>query len=196
MTDRISRRNFIENTSLGMASIALVPLHLDKVQSIKREPKEWLKTEPLIMVGCWDSFPLYHRRRQDGNPTWFMEMYKQQQTEDTVRKLADAGITMAIIFFYKGFGLNAEQEHMKDARRLTDLCHKYNIKVGVYIGSTIGYETFLLEEPKAVNWFVPPYLGKPVTYGNEEFRKLVYFMCPEYVSYMQGVIQIAVKDFG
>lgn len=199
MTDKISRRNFIENTSLGMASIALAPLaplHLDKLQHIPKESKEWLKTQPIIMVGCWDSFPLYHIRRQDGNPDWFMDTYKKQQEEDTVKRLADIGVTLAIIHFYKGFGLKAEQDHIKDALQLTEYCHKYNIRVGVYIGSTIGYETFLLEEPQAKSWFVPPYLGRPATYGDEEFRKLAYFMVPEYMDYLKKVIRIAVKDFG
>lgn len=198
MTDRISRRNFIENTSLGMAGIALAPLsplHLDRLQPVQKEPKEWLKTQPIIMVGCWDTFPLYHVRRQDGNPDWFMDTYKKQQEEETVKKLADIGVTLAIIHFYKGFGLKAEQEHMKDALRLTEFCHKYNIRVGVYIGSTIGYETFLPEVPQAKSWFVPPYLGRPATYGDEEFRKLAYFMVPEYVDYLKKVIKIAVKDF-
>jgi hypothetical protein len=39
-----------------------------------------------------------------------------------VSKLKDLGVTMAIIHFYKGFGL---------------LLKKYGICVGVYVGSTL-----------------------------------------------------------
>lgn len=198
MANKISRRNFIENTSLAIAALSLNPFQNHESQRPVggHLKKQWLKNEPLIMVGCWDTFPLYHQRRQDGNPEWFTEMYKKQQSEEAVKALADLGVTMAVIHFFKGFGLKAEQEHMEDARKLTDLCHKYKIRVGVYIGSTIMYETFLLEEPDAEKWFVPPYLGTPVRYGDQEFRKLAYFMYPEYIDYIKKVMRIAIKDFG
>lgn len=191
----MNRKEFLITTSLGIGALSL-PFKGKTLGSENKLPnKNWLHTEPIIMVGCWDSFPLYHIRRQDGNPDWFMDLYKRQQSEDTIRKLADIGITMAIIHFYKGFGLKAEQDHMKDAKRLTELCHKHGMRVGVYIGSTIFYETFLIEKPEAEKWFVPPYLGHPSRYGDEEFRKLAYFMYPEYVDYLKNVIRIAIEDY-
>ena len=198
MGSKINRRDFIENTSLAIAGLALNPF--SNHESTKTGPslpdRNWLKDEPLIMVGCWDTFPLYHYRRQGDNPDWFMETYKKQQSEDAVKNLADLGVTMAIIHFFKGFGLKAEREHMEDARKLTALCHKYHIKVGVYIGSTIMYETFMLEEPNAEKWFVPPYMGAPVRYGaDQEFRKLAYFKCPDYEQYLKNVIRIAIQDY-
>ena len=49
---------------------------------------------------------------------------------------------MAVIHFYKGFGLEAEKAHMEDAHKLADLCHKNGLRVGVYVASTIAFETF------------------------------------------------------
>ena len=66
--------------------------------------------------------------------------------------------------------------------------------MGVYIGSTIAFETFLSEKPEAAEWFVPDYLGKPVVYGNQTFRKRVYFMHPGYREYMKRVLRIALED--
>ena len=39
---------------------------------------------------------------------------------------------MAVLHFYKGFGLEAEAEHLAYARKLADLCRKHGIRVGVY----------------------------------------------------------------
>ncbi len=153
----------------------------------------WLKNEPLIIVGNWDSMAIF-RRRVGGNPTWQEDDYRQEHSEETVRKLKELGVTMAVIHFYKGFGLQAEKEHIDDARRLAALLKKYGIKVGVYVGSTIAYETFLLEKPEAEDWFVPDFVGRPVFYDDQTFRKRVYFMHPGYREYMKRVLRLAIED--
>jgi hypothetical protein len=134
------------------------------------------------------------RKRSGVNPVWQEDDYQKEHTEEAVRKLKELGVTLAILHFYKGFGLQAEKAHMEDARRLATLCKKYGIRVGVYVGSTIAYETFLLENPEAEQWFVPDYMGRPVFYGLQTFRKRVYFMHPGYREYMKRVLRIAVED--
>jgi hypothetical protein len=155
---------------------------------------QWLKQEPLIIIGSWDDMPIF-RRRVGGNPVWQEDNYNEGTTEEAVKKLKEMGVTMAVIFFYKAFGLEAEKEHMENSKKLAVLCKKYGIKVGVYIGSTVSYETMLLEKPEAKDWFVPDYLGSPVLYpGTQTFRKRVYFMHPGYIEYMKGVLKIAIED--
>jgi hypothetical protein len=163
------------------------------VKEIATSTPAWLSSEPLIIVGNWDSMPIF-RRRAGGGTTWQEEDYLKEHSEEAVRRLKELGVTMAIIHFYKGFGLEAEKEHEEDARKLVALLHKYNIRVGVYIGSTIAYETFLAEKPEAADWFVPDFLGKPVFYDDQTFRKRVYFMHPGYKDYMKRVIRLAVED--
>ncbi|MDD4869202.1 MAG: beta-galactosidase [Kiritimatiellae bacterium] len=154
----------------------------------------WLGKEPLIIVGNWDSMPIF-RFRVGGNPVWQEDDYFREHTDEAVRKLKEMGVTMAVIHFYKAFGLVAEQEQMEDSKKLAALCKKYGIKVGVYVGSTVGYETFLAEKPEAEKWFVPDYLGEPVRYGGTQtFRKRVYFMHPGYIKYMKRVLKIAIQD--
>ena len=154
----------------------------------------WLDTNPLIIVGNWDSMPIF-RRRVGGNPTWQEDDYEKEHTEETVKRLKELGVTMAVIHFYKGFGIDAEKEHMEYSKKLASLCKKYGIKVGVYVGSTVGYETFLLERPDAEEWFVPDFLGQPIYYGEgQTFRKRVYFMHPGYVDYIKRVVRIAIED--
>jgi hypothetical protein len=66
--------------------------------------------------------------------------------------------------------------------------------VGVYVGSTIAYETFLLEKPEAESWFVPDFMGRPVFYDDQTFRKRVYFMHPRYREYMREVLRVAENE--
>jgi hypothetical protein len=153
----------------------------------------WLGKEPVVFVGNWDGLALF-RRRVGGSPVWKDEDYIKEHSEEAVQKLKELGVTMAIIHFYKGFGLEAEKKQMEDAKKLASLCKKYGLRVGVYIGSTIGYETMLAEKPEAKDWFVPDYFGKPVRYFDQSFRKRVYFMHPGYIKYMKEVIRIAVQD--
>lgn len=154
---------------------------------------DWLQNEPLIMAGCWDDFPLF-QRRLGGGPDWYEEIYREQGSKQTVERLKEIGITFAMIHFFKGFGLEAEREHIADARKLSRLLKENGIRVGLYVGSTICYETFLLENADAEEWFVPNYLGKPVYYFDQTFRKRVYFMHPGYREYMKRVVRMGVEQ--
>lgn len=157
-----------------------------------RSTPAWLTTEPLVMAGCWDEFPLF-QRREGGGPAWFEELYRQQGTEQTVKDLKDIGVTLAIIHFFKGFGLQAEREHIADATALSKLLKQYGIRVGLYVGSTIAYETFLMEKPEAEAWLVPDFLGRPVYYDDQTFRKRVYFMHPGYREYIKEVVRLGIE---
>ena len=158
-----------------------------------RPTPAWLINEPIVMAGCWDEFPLF-QRRSGGVPAWYEQIYKEQGTELIVKKLKEIGVTLAVIHFYKGFGLQAERPHIADARALSKLLKQNGIRVGLYVGSTIAYETFLVEKPEAEAWFVPDFLGKPVYYSDQTFRKRVYFMHPGYREYMREVVRIGIES--
>ena len=188
----MNRRDFIRGVAAGL-SVTQLPNLLQAEETEASSPRAWLRNSPFIAVGSWDDMPIFQVRR-GGAPVWYDSDYRQEHTEQTVKNLKDLGVTIAIIDFFKGFGLEAEKEHIDQARRLTALLHKFDIKVGLYVGSTIAYETFLLEKPEAEEWFVPDYLGNPVTYASQTFRKRVYFMHPGYVEYMKQVVRMGVED--
>ena len=165
----------------------------DSPESRRARPA-WLHETPIVLVSNHDSMPIF-RRRVGGNPTWQEADYEKEHTEEAIRKLKDLGVTVVIVHFYKGFGLDAEHEHMEKGKALAALAHKYGMRVGVYVGSTIAYETFLAENPEAQEWFVPDYMGGPVFYDNQTFRRRVYFMHPGYREYMKRVLRIAEDDF-
>ena len=122
------------------------------------------------------------------------ELFEESHTEDFARKIRDAGITLWITYYYKGFGVEAEKEYMEITKNFVPVLHRFGIKAGAYIGSTIAYETFLVERPDAADWLVPDYLGKPVIYFDQTFRRRAYFMHPGYVEYMKHVVHSAVAD--
>jgi hypothetical protein len=156
------------------------------------DPPDWLEAGPIVNVECVGN--LLFRRRTGANPLWMEEVIQKAQTEESVRKLKEAGVTYASIAFYLGFGLEAEKEEIAKSRKLAALMRRYGIRVGAYIGSTIMYETFLLEKPEAKEWFVPDYLGKPVIYNGHTWRKRVYFMHPGYREYIKRVVRVAIED--
>jgi len=164
-----------------------------KAEELKPRPA-WLSSTPLVLVSNHDSMPIFQRRR-GGNPTWQEEDYEREHTEEAIEKLKNLGVTVVIVHFYKGFGLEAEGEHLEKARHLAAIIKKHGLRLGVYVGSTIAYETFLLEKPEAEGWFVPDFLGRPVFYDDQTFRKRVYFMHPGYRDYIRRVLRIAEEDF-
>lgn len=189
----MNRRNFIGMIAVG-GSVSKIPGLLGVAEADDIRPLSWIRDNPLIIAGNWASTAIF-RRRVGGYPTWHdMEFDRQQATEETVRKLKDLGITMVVTHFFTGFGLEAEREHIGLARKLSSLLKKYDLRVGLYVGSTIAYETFLLEKPDAAEWFVPDYLGRPVVYDSQTYRKRVYFMHPGYREYIKRVIRLGIED--
>lgn len=188
----MNRREFMRDVAVGISATS-IPSLITAEENAVDSPRAWMKNTPFVAVGSWDDMPIFFRR-VGGQGTWAEDDYRSEHTEATVRKLKDLGVTIAIIDFFKGFGLEAEAEHISLARRMADLLHQQGIRVGLYVGSTIAYETFLLEEPSAQEWFVPDYLGRPVIYGDQTFRKRVYFMHPGYVNYIKRVVRMGVED--
>jgi len=160
-------------------------------QDTPAKPKpSWLHDTPIVIAENHDDISIF-RRRRGGTTTWDEQAYAKEYTEEAIQKLSDLGVTLVIMPFFKGFGLEAEKEHRDNSRKLAAILRKHGIRVGVYVGSTIAYETFLLENPEAERWFVPDYLGRPVFYDNQTFRKRVYFMHPGYREYIQKVLTAA-----
>lgn len=199
------RRDFIKQSLIGSAGLVVGDIGFvsrsyslgDARPYVLAKPADhdssWISDYPMVFVGNWDAAPIY-RRRVGGNSLWQESDYLEEHTEEAVSKLKDMGVTMAIIHFYKAFGLEAEKEQMQYSKKLAALCKKHGLKVGVYVGSTFGYETFLVEKPEATEWLVPDYMGQKVYYGDQTFRKSIYFQHPGYKAYIKRVLRIAVVD--
>ncbi|MGA2077154.1 MAG: hypothetical protein ABSH52_26990 [Terriglobia bacterium] len=187
----MDRREFMNSVVLGATAMRM-PSLVDAAR-FKRGPA-WLAETPLVLSGNHDSIPIFMRRRGGGMVGAVKEQFEEAHSEEFARKIKAAGITLWITWYYKGFGVEAEKDYMQITRNFVPILKKYGIKVGVYIGSTMAYETFLVERPDAQDWIVPDFLGRPVIYFDQTFRKRVYFMHPGYVEYMKRIVRSAVVD--
>jgi hypothetical protein len=192
----MDRRDFMSSVVLGPAVLGTAAMRISSLfdaPRLKRGPA-WLAETPLILSGNHDSIPVFMRRRGGGMVGADKEQFELAHDEAFARKIKAAGITLWITWYYKGFGIEVEKEYMEITKNFVPILKKYGIKVGVYIGSTMAYETFLVEKPDAQDWIVPDYLGRPVIYFDQTFRKRVYFMHPGYVEYMKRIVHSAVVD--
>ncbi len=160
-----------------------------------REKSKWLGTIPLVVAESHDTIPIFSRRR-GGERTDHLHDYERSHSEEFATYLEKIGVTLLIADFYKGYGIEAERKYIDAIRDFAPVLRKHHIKVGLYIGSTMAYETFLAEKPEAEEWLVPDYLGKPVIYADQTFRRRIYFMHPGYVEYMKRLMHIGVEEVG
>src|SRR6516164_10508164 len=90
----------------------------------------WLTHEPL-------NFLLRRGDHFDDEP----QRYAEMGDPTNLQRMADAGVRYAMIYFYKGFGLEYEKPSMEQSKRIADQLHKLGIKVGLYVGGTMFTET-------------------------------------------------------
>ena len=168
-----------------------------KVQSgsnITKKPA-WLK-EVIVMAGSNQEAFLFGTR-SGRLMTQENAQSQHSQTMQDVKEAHDLGGTYWITHLHKAFGIEVEKEQFPLDKELVDLCHNLGMRVGGYVGSTIGYETFLNEKSEAKDWLVPDYLGKPVVYSDDQyFRRRIYFACPGHIKYMKRIIKIGIEELG
>ena len=148
---------------------------------------------------AWPSHePLrFHLRRGTRTEDW-PEVYERQHDPANIKRMADLGVQMLRLHFYKGFGLDLEKAEIEKSKQMADLMHRYGMKVSLYVAGTMFVEGFYREVPEAINWeqrdqnnrFVP-YLP----YGTQTYR---HFPCSnnlDYRNYIKQVLKIGVEEF-
>ena len=143
----------------------------------------WLTHEPL-------DFLLRRGDHFDDEP----ERYAQMGSLENIQRMADAGVRYAMIYFYKGFGLEYERPSMEQSKRIADELHRHGIKVGLYIGGTMFTETLYHELPEAQSWEQRNQDNHWVPYGLQTYR---HYACPNepaYRDYLKLILKIGVED--
>ena len=160
-----------------------------------RQRPAWINDRPVVLAFQSCDMLLMTRRSGRQPRTWYEEDYRHWKSDEQVRQWKDQGVTLVILNFYRGFGLEAEKEQIADTIHQAEVCRQHGIRVGVYVVDTIAYETFLLEKPEAADWLVPDFRGTPVIYGGTEgFRRRPYIGHPGYLKHIKEVIRIAVEE--
>ena len=194
-----NRRDFLKLT--GLTGIAMS--YNGKLTSFSFEPPfskrsgqikkpEWLKG-PIVFMGS-NQEPLIFKIRSGGISVNAEEEYVKSHSLEYVKKIKDLGGTLFMSHAMKAFGLEAEKPEIELVEKFSNILHKYGIKMGTYVGSSIAYETFLIEMPEAQEWLVPDYLGQPVFYADQFFRRRPYFAHPGYRNYIKKVIKVSIND--
>lgn len=151
--------------------------------------------EGIVLAGNWE--PLLFRRRSGLAGAEEAALYEREHAAETVEKLAELGVTLAMIHFDKGAGLAEEAEEIRRAKELADLCHRRGIRVGAYIRyDTIAWETLYLERPDLGNDHAVAWDGTAPVYANQPFR---YFNCPnsdDWHRYLDERVRIAIQAVG
>jgi hypothetical protein len=166
----------------------------DLIAQPKLSPKpDWLENG-IIMTGNWEPL-IFRARRGHFLREDYIERYKKEHTEETVKKLKEMGVNFIVTHFYKGFGLEAERADIEYAKELARFCRKYGIRVGVYIGGVMAYETLFLEKPQAKEWIRRDENGRILYYWDEQtFRYKPNFFRKDFQEYMKMVVRTAIKE--
>ena len=169
-------------------------------QDLVRYTPEWIK-DGFANGGATHEPWMYQLRRNNGNfNQWQKEYYEYQTSEEYIKSLAEAGLTVYHIYCYKGFGFEAEKAHIDKAAKAAEIAHRYGMKVDTYIQwNTMLYETFFAEVPQAKTdlWYQIDANGKPImiTYGHQQsFRYRPCFNHDDYINYFkEKIIRYAIE---
>jgi hypothetical protein len=171
---------------------------------------EWLAERPFIQArGGWEPLTFVVRRghqfsflrnlqkrRGFADPD-FKDNWLALRSDEIIEYEKKAGSTYWTTQLFKGFGLEAEAEDRQLLPELVPHLQKNGFIVGGYVGGTIAYETFLLEQPEAEDWFVPlDYWGEAATYNKQYFRRRIWFNHPGYKAYLKRAVKMGVVEYG
>ena len=141
--------------------------------------------------------PICFMRRRGG---WFVDdvaVGEISHSEETVKKLAAAGVDVYIVHGYKGFGLEFEKREHGRLRRLREHCTKHGVRLGTYCQvATIVLETMQSDYPDAPNWIQKDAHGHPNFYNTQTYRNFPCFHNDDFKAYYKTVIKYLVEEIG
>ena len=160
---------------------------------------EWVHRDGIVMAGSWEALPF--RVRRDGanryTPTPDQQAaWDREHSPEMIEQLKSLGVNFIMMHCYKGLGLAAEKESMADAVQFSRLCHKANVKVGVYnYSGSFLWEPFFKEVPQAKDWILLDETGNPITYNSRtSYRYSWNRNHPQAVAFYRNLVKFAVEE--
>jgi hypothetical protein len=152
----------------------------------------WLQ-DGIVMAGNWE--PEIFLRRRGGASVADLTGARAERSEAAARKLKEAGVTLVVTNFHKGFGFAAEAEDIESARRFVEALHRQGLRAGGYIGASLFTETFFAEEPSAREWEQIDETGAPVRYLDpaQSFRIMACRNNPGYQAFLEKTMRMGVE---
>jgi hypothetical protein len=192
----MNRRNFIGGVvAAASTSRFATGMRIGGADSVVGE-RDWMSRGLIDAGGSHEPYLFVVRRggqRLDARKTC-----DYQQSEELIRQLQGAGVEVFHTHLYKGFGMEAEHEEMEETRKAVAVAHRLGMRADTYIQwSSLMYETFFAEEPKAVDWIQSDAAGLPIMlpYGfQQSFRYRPCFNNQDYLDYLKKVIRYAIIE--
>ena len=105
-----------------------------------------------------------------------MEAYE----EEGISKLRQAGINAVFYVFDWSFPPKMREEaDFKEAKKVIDICHRYNMKtIGLIQPTNICRPPYFDEIPRSIEWLAKDYQDKHIMYGNITSPSLRSIVCP------------------
>lgn len=159
--------------------------------------------EQMVWTWCgWEPLQYYRRlggfhEQQEGNALWAGEWRALLDSERCAAALAEAGFNWVTTRFFKGFGLEAEAEHIAAVERMIKNYHRHGVRVFTYLQyGTICPETITAEEPGAAAWprqdWNGQHDGHPYEYGDQYWRAKPCANQPGFREYLLRCVDQAV----
>lgn len=197
----IVRLCFYNLSIIGIVLLSI--LMINKVQAqddLAKYTPQWIK-DGFADAGATHEPWIFQTRRNNANfNQWQKDEFDYQLSEEYIKTLADAGVTVYHVGFYKGFGFEAEESYMRQVAKAASIAHRYGMKVDTYVQwNTMAYETFFAEVPEAKSdlWYQVDVTGKPImlTYSYQQsFRFRPCFNHDGYMDYFkEKIIRYAVE---
>lgn len=201
----MNRRDFIGMAAGGIAMSRLgqassypqdAPGAAEGVASLRSPRRSWIDDGMIDAGGTHEPYLFVTRR--GGQSVDARQIYENQQSEDLIRRLKSQGVEVFHTHLYKGFGMMAEKSEMEDTVRTAAIVHRLGMKIDTYIQwSSMMYETFFAEEPRAQEWIQRDAFGQPIMlwYGYQQsFRYIPCFSNQEYLDYLKKVVRFALDE--
>ena len=169
-------------------------------QDLARYQPQWIKNGFADGGTTHEPWMFLVRRNNPGFNQWEKEAFDYHLSEEYIKSLAEAGVTVYHVFCYKGFGFETEKESMRSAAKAAVIAHKYGMKVDTYIQwNNMFYETFFEEVPEAEKdkWYKIDEYGRPIIlgYGYAPYRRQICLNNEAYMEYFkEKILRFAVDS--
>jgi hypothetical protein len=149
----------------------------------------------LAFLGHWE--PLVFRRRRGGQRTNEDEIYDREHSPAAVTSAQDAGCSLVVTHYDKGFGPTAQAADVATAREWAARLHEAGLKVGAYV----RYDTLVLEAleadvPAAAEWAAVTSYGTHAAILFQPYRSAACPNSEEHLEYVEARIRSAIHDLG
>jgi Beta-galactosidase trimerisation domain/Beta-galactosidase len=192
----LNRRHFIGGMIAAVSTPRLAAGEANTTAPAQVRLGDWVGRGLVDAGGSHEPYLFVVRR--GGQRLDARQMADYQQSEELIRELRSQGVEVFHTHLYKGFGMEAELEGMEETRKATEIAHRLGMKVDTYLQwNTLMYETFFVEEPRAVHWVQRDAAGLPILlpYGfQQSYRYRPCFANQEYLDYLKKIVRYAVIE--